>query len=138
LLPAIANKNIKNLQEELPSTITDQIVDFKYICKDEERLTTNNYTNVFGGSKMNFAEISQKKTGYFYDKLVERFSDISMNDQVFDYDVVFYNMKGQPTRILLDTNPNNPLQFDLTYELSYPVVDEDDWRLNEDGEKMYK
>ena len=135
LLPAIANKNIKNLQEELPSTITDQIVDFKYICKDEERLTTNNYTNVFGGSKMNFSEISQKKTGYFYDKLVERFSDISMNDQVFDYDVVFYNMKGQPTRILLDTDPNNPLQFDLTYELSYPVVDEDGWRLNEDGEK---
>ena len=138
LLPAIANKNIKNLQDELPGTITNQIVDFKYICKDEERLTTNNYTNVFGGSKMNFAEISQKKADNFYDKLVERFSDISMNDQVFDYDVVFYNMKGQPTRILLDTDPNNPLQFDLTYELSYPVVDEDGWRLNEDGEKIYK
>lgn len=138
LLPAIAHKRIKNLQSELPLSITNNIVDFRYVCKDEERLTTNNYTNVFGGIKMNFAEISQKKDLYFYEKLVERFSDISMNDNVFNYDVVFYNMKGQPTRILLDINPDNPLTLDMTYESTYPVVDEDGWRLNEDNEKMYE
>ena len=48
--------NVKEIMQYIPEIYIPEgytLQEISYICKDEERLTTNNYTNAFGIKNMN-------------------------------------------------------------------------------------
>lgn len=127
VLPAISNLDTNVIQSELPF-ITEPIETFSYIIKEEERLTTNNYSNVFGISNMNYSEIAQKKEKYFKEHLINKFQEFTL-----PYDYLMYSANGKPTAII-----TNPELIDTSkYKPSLPTVDEDGYRLDADGNKLY-
>ena len=48
------------IASEIPINIPIDFSSVKYITKNSERLTTNNYSNVFGIQNMNVSEITQR------------------------------------------------------------------------------
>ena len=140
LLPIIYQGNVNSsiLLEELEIPEGYSLNNISYICKDEERLTTNNYTNVFGIKNMNWSEISRLRDEYFYRSLIERFADIKDNDGlIVNYDILLYDSNGTPTAILFEKEELN-LNNDPNYIVSYPTVDDDGYRLDAEGNKLYK
>lgn len=128
VLVAIHDKNLPIIQSELPSGVP-LIEDFDYEIYEEERLTTNNYAKVFGIKGMNFSEIKQKKDRYFKEKLIEKFQKISV-----PYDYLMYASNGKPTAII--TTPK--LLDKSVYKETYPVVDEEGYRVDHLGNQLYK
>jgi len=56
LLRYIDQGNVKEIMQYIPEIYIPEgytLQQISYICKDEERLTTNNYTNAFGIKNMN-------------------------------------------------------------------------------------
>lgn len=127
VLKAISDNNIQVINTELPDGI-DPIESFTYEFNEEERLTTNNYSNAFGINNMNFSEIQQLKDVYFKNKLEDKFKIIDV-----PYDYLMYSSKGTPTIILVDSEVDNSIYHSVT-----PVVDEDGYRLDANENKLYK
>lgn len=128
VLNAIASKNTEIINKELPEGVTPMDT-FEYVIKEEERLTTNNYRNAFGIDGMNVSEILQKKEAYFKEKLQDKFQNI-----VVPYNYLMYASNGKPTAVITD-----PSLLDLSvYKSTIPVVDEDGFRLDALGNKLYK
>ena len=128
ILPAIASKDVSIINKELPEGVSP-MSNFEYIIKEEERLTTNNYSNSFGIDNMNVSEIMQRKDSYFKEKLYDKFKDINI-----PYDYLMYSSDGKPTAII-----TNPELLDLSiYKSITPVVNEDGFRLNSNGDELYK
>ena len=128
LLPAIANGDVSLLRDELGDP---SIESFEYVQYDQERFTTNNYSNVFGDHDMNFAEIQQLKEQYFYNLLKNRF------DPVLDISTsitkgIFYSSNGRPIEIL----DLEPVTSDYTKVL--PTVDDEGFIIDDHGKRLFK
>lgn len=135
ILPAIANGNLSVIESEIRDIIgEDSLQYFEYTFKEEERLTTNNYSSAFGIQNMNFAEISQKKEEYFYEKLVEKFARPTV-DGLVPYDYLLYTNKGVPTGLVTDRAKIDNSSFFIE---AFPVVNEDGYRIDKHGKPMYK
>ena len=108
---------------------TEGVTDVTYVTYNSEKVTTNNYSNKFGIRNMNFSEIQQKKESYFKEKLLDKFKDVGMH-----YDVLLYTSDGTPTMVYV--NGDSP---DLKlFTKALPVVDEDGYRVDRNGNQMYK
>lgn len=126
VLKAIDEKNINVLSEELPEGLLP--INISYIVFNDERATTNYYSNKFGINNMNFSEIQQRKESYFKEKLINKFEDIGVQ-----YDYLFYTSSGVPT--LVYTNPNPDIKG---YVENTPIVDEEGYRIDNNENQMYK
>lgn len=142
VLPAIAENNINVLQEELVNILDysipespELLISFEYVVREEERLTTNNYSRVFGIKNMNFSEISQKKEMYFYEHLKKRYSELDVKDlDLTKASTILFSSDGTPT-IITDIETIKNSQY---YVEAYPIIDEDGYRVDNHGEQMYK
>jgi hypothetical protein len=133
ILPAIADGNLSVVESEIFDIVGEPIKSFKYTFKEEERLTTNNYSSALGIKNMNFAEASQRKEDYFYEKLVEKFA--RPKNDLIPYDYLVYTNKGIPTGIITDGTKIANSAFFIE---SMPVVNEDGYRIDKHGKAMYK
>ena len=129
LLKGLAARNLNVLVNELP--FAEPISDFEYVVYDDERITTNNYSNAFGIKDMNHSEIQQKGAKYFRDKLSSsKFADCT----AVDYDYLLYSSDGRPTAVVLTD------EFDgkeLCEQVS-PIVDDDGYRIDANNNKLYQ
>lgn len=132
VLKGIFDKNIDVIISELPENVNigdNQNADISYIVFNEERATTNNYSNKFGIRNMNFSEIQQRKEAYFREKLINKFTDVGVN-----YDYLLYSSDGSQTLVYTDKN-----NLDLkNYIKSSPILDEDSYRVDNHNNQMYK
>ena len=77
---------------------------------------------------MNFSEIAQRKEQYFKEHLINKFQEINI-----PYNYLMYPANGRPTAIITD-----PSLIDLSrYKLTTPVIDEDGYRLDSQGNRLY-
>jgi hypothetical protein len=118
----------------LPNTGFVGIKSFNYTFKEEERLTTNNYSSAFGIKNMNFAEIQQRKEEYFYEHLVQKFDKQTLKGFV-PYDYMLFTNKGIPTAVVTDKSIIDNSSYFIP---TLPRVNEDGYRIDKHGEKMYK
>lgn len=108
---------------------------WRYSQLDSESLTTNNYSKVFGIKDMNISEISQRGADYFKEKLQNRF----MNDvaAIDSNGYMLFTTDGEQTNVM------SKAEFEAAgdtrdYIEVDPDIDEEGYRLSEDGNKMYK
>jgi hypothetical protein len=119
------------IANEIPINIPVDFSSIKYITKNSERLTTNNYSNVFGIQNMNISEITQRGIEYFIDNLQQKFSvPVGVPS---GYDFILYNSKGTPTIIYNDVK-----KLTSNYIEQQVIVDEDGYRVDNKGNQLYK
>lgn len=119
------------IAREVPINIPIDFSSIKYITKNAERLTTNNYSNVFGIQNMNVSEIKQRGVEYFIDNLQQKFS-VPVGVPA-GYDFILYNSKGTPTIIYNDVK-----RLTGNYIEQQVIVDEDGYRVDNRGNQLYK
>lgn len=119
------------IASEIPINIPVDFSSIKYITKNSERLTTNNYSNVFGIQNMNVSEITQRGVEYFIENLQQKFSvPVGVPS---GYDFILYNSKGTPTIIYNDVK-----KLTSNYVEQQVIVDEDGYRVDNKGNQLYK
>lgn len=133
ILPAIQEGNVDILSDQFKQLFGHKgIKSFEYVQFDQERFTTNNYSNVFGDNQMNFSEIQQLKDVYFYTLLKDRFDQV-LNISTENTKGIFYSSNGMPIE-LLKQEPN--IASEYTEEL--PTLDDEGFLINEQGKRLFK
>ena len=129
ILTGIDKHNLDIIRDELPEEYQIPIQSMDWVVFNDERLTTNNYSNKFGIQNMNFSEIQQRKKEYFLEHLQDKFK----NDLGLNADYILYKANGASIPVFTAPIADLNGYIELT-----PTIDEDGYRIDSDGERMYK
>ena len=105
-------------------------VPFELVVKNDETIIANNNSKTQGDARG--SEINQKKEQYFLERLATRFN-LPAVENLDSYSGIFYTNDGTVvlTTHAVDNLPTNAV-------LTTPVVDEDGYRLDKHGDRLYK